>query len=103
MKCNIDASFSLVANRVGIGMCLRDGYGNFIKPKTLSYCPILDVPLGEALGLHFAIMWVRELGFKDAIFELDAKFVVDVFNSWRDIISEFSSLIKDCKGLFTFF
>lgn len=36
------------------------------------------------------------------IFELDAKCVVDAFNSNRPSIAEFESLILVCKDLFSF-
>lgn len=51
----MDAAFSLVANRVGIDICLRDEHGHFIKARTFSYSPALDVPLREAMGLNGAI------------------------------------------------
>lgn len=59
-------------------MCLRDHRGNFIKAKNLCFSPVLEVTLGETMGLHYAITCVRELGFK--VFEMDAKFEVDAFN-----------------------
>lgn len=54
------------------------------------------------MGLYLAIHWVRELNYKDVIFELDAKCVVDAFKSKRPSIAEFRSLISVCKELFTF-
>ncbi|KAL6549455.1 hypothetical protein OROHE_008572 [Orobanche hederae] len=103
VKCNIDASFSLTDNRVGIGLCIRDHLGNFIRAKTHWFTPLTAVLMGESMGLHLAINWVRELGLKDVIFEMDAKMVVDAFNSSKVVISEFGCLISSCKTLFSFF
>ncbi|CAJ2637029.1 unnamed protein product [Trifolium pratense] len=33
-KCNVDASFSLAHNKVGIGMCIRDDHGRFVAART---------------------------------------------------------------------
>lgn len=68
VKCNVESSLSLVANKVGLGMCLWDVGGNFIRAKTHRFFAIIDVL--ETIDLHLAINWVREMGFKDAIFEL---------------------------------
>lgn len=54
-----------------VGIC--DEFGVFIGAKTHWISPILDVSLGEAMSLLLAIKWVRELGFTNIIFELDAK------------------------------
>lgn len=97
VKRNVDASFSLVENNVGVGMCLQDDYDQFICARTHWSSPITDVLLRETLGLYLAIFWVCEFGYKDVIFEMDAKCVVDAFNSNNNVISEFGSYIKICK------
>ncbi|CAJ2647596.1 unnamed protein product [Trifolium pratense] len=33
-KCNIDASFSMPHNKVGVGMCIRDDKGQFVAART---------------------------------------------------------------------
>lgn len=55
--------------------------GKFIRAKTIWFSPITDVIIGESMGLLLAINWVRELDYKDVVFELDAKFFVDAFKS----------------------
>lgn len=81
VKCDVDAAFSFTANNVGIGICLRDERGTFIKAKTHCFSSIMDVFLGETMGLQLAISWVHEMGYNDVILEMDAKFVVNTFNS----------------------
>jgi hypothetical protein len=54
-KCNIDASFSSISNKVGIGMCIRDAHGSFVAARTKWIEPILDVEIGEAIGLLSAL------------------------------------------------
>jgi hypothetical protein len=49
VKCNIDAAF--LDGKVGIGICLRDHDGRFIKAKTLCIAAYLTIKEGEAFGL----------------------------------------------------
>jgi len=60
-KCNVYAPFSHALSKVGIGMCIRDEKGRFVLAKTEWLAPLLDVDLGEALGLLSALGWVRDL------------------------------------------
>lgn len=83
-------------------MCLRDDSENFIRAKTHWYSPIRNVLLGETMGFFLAINWVCELGCKDVIFELDAKYVVDAFNSKNVFISEFGFYSKFVRPIFLF-
>jgi hypothetical protein len=61
LKCNVDASFSMTENKLGIGMCIRNEEGRFIRAKTMWFSPICSVDVGEALGLFYSIRWVHEL------------------------------------------
>ena len=38
-KCNVDASFSSIRNRIGIDICLCDDEGAFVLAKTMSLSP----------------------------------------------------------------
>lgn len=83
LNCNIDASFSLTENKVCISLCIRDALGNFI--------------MGETMGLYLAISWVREVSFKEIIFEMDEKMMVVAFNSNKIVLYlNFSRLISVC-------
>jgi ribonuclease HI len=98
-KCNIDASFSEVSNMVGIGMCIRDENGTFVLAKQEFFSPICEVHIGEALGLLSALDWVHNLNLGPVDFEMDAKRVVDSFNSRNCDVTEFGSIIEHCKSL----
>lgn len=84
-------------------MCLRDSSGTFISARTLCFTPSTEVYIGEATGLYHAMLWVRQMGLKDVLFELDAKMVVDACNSPIVPNSEFGCIIKGCKDLLYFF
>ena len=98
-KCNVDASFSQALNRVNIGVSIRDDEGRFVLAKTEWMTPLIDVDLGEALGLLSAMYWVRDLQLGIVDFELDSKTVVDSFYGSKSGISNFSAVINDCRRL----
>jgi len=51
----IDASFSTSLNIIKIGLCIRDSERNFVIAKTTWITSIIDVDMGEALGLLSAL------------------------------------------------
>ncbi|XP_045822393.1 uncharacterized protein LOC123915300 [Trifolium pratense] len=101
MKCNIDASFSSLNNRVGIGVCIRDEFGAYVLAKYEQFTPLCDVRFGEALGLLSALNWVHELNLGPVDFELDSKIVVDSFHSNKCDATELGDIISHCKQLFS--
>ena len=100
-KCNVDASFSEISNMVGIGMCIMDENGTFVLTKQECFSPICEVHIGEALELLSALDWVHNLNLGPVDFELDAKRVVDGFNSLNCGVTEFGNIIEHCKSLFS--
>lgn len=75
-KCNVDTAFSTATNRVGIGTCIRVDQGSFVLAKTKWISPIIKVDEGEALGVSYAIRWLKDLRINNVIFVLDYKRVV---------------------------
>ena len=63
LKCNIDAVFSTVSNRVRIGMCLCDDEGAYMLAMTMSLSPLVPVNIGEALALYHALQLIRNMRF----------------------------------------
>lgn len=100
LKCNMDACFT-VPNKVGIGLCLRDEGGAFVKARTVVCDQNLEPHEGEALGLLIALEWTRDLGLSNVVFELDAKLVVDKFHSNQADNTICGAIIRDCKELFS--
>jgi len=98
-KCNVDAFFSQARNRVGIGVCIRDDEGRYVLAKTEWTSPLLEVDLGEALGLLSAMYWVRDLQLGIVDFELDSKTVVDSLYGSKSGVSKFSTVINNSRRL----
>jgi len=60
-KCNVDASFSASLNKVGFRACIRDANENHVISRTECLTPLLDVEMGEVIGLLHAMRWVKDL------------------------------------------
>jgi hypothetical protein len=99
VKCNVDASFSKPLNKVGIGMCLRDEFGMYMGAKTMWFQPLMDVRIGEVVGLLSVIERVQELEFKQVVFSLDAKSIVDSFNMCTHDRTELGSILSNCRSM----
>jgi len=80
-------------------VCIRDDEGRYVLPKTEWMTLLLDVDLGEALGLLSAMHWVRDLQLGIVDFELDSKTVVDSLNGSKSSVSNFSVVISECRRL----
>jgi hypothetical protein len=55
IKCNLDAALFEEQQRFGVGMCVRDSQGNFMKAGTLWYDGLLSPTEAEALGLRYRL------------------------------------------------
>jgi hypothetical protein len=62
-------------------MCIRDDQGHFVPTKAGWILPILEVDIGEALGLLSALNWVNELRLEDVDFKLDSRNIVTRFHN----------------------
>jgi len=89
VKCNVDASFSDVLNRTGIGLCICDEDGVFILAKSIPVPFLHSVNVGEALGLYYALEWLSDMRFDNVDFALDSKITADAFNHPRPDVTEF--------------
>jgi len=61
--------------------------------------PLLDVDLGEALGLLSAMYWVCDMLLGIVDFELDSKIVVDSLYGSKSGVSNYSIVVNDCRRL----
>ncbi|XP_045791667.1 uncharacterized protein LOC123886391 [Trifolium pratense] len=100
VKCNVDASFSSLSNRVGIGICIRDELGAYVLGKYEQFTLLCDVKIGKALDLLSALNWAHELNLGPVDLELDSKVVVDKFHSNKSDDTELGDIISHCRQLF---
>lgn len=86
-----------------IDICLNDVYEVFMKAKTLCLQPMLNVKEGKASCLLAIIEWVRKLEFKQVIFILDSKRVVNSFNLTINDRFEVCSILSICGSILQLF
>ncbi|GAU26189.1 hypothetical protein TSUD_354110 [Trifolium subterraneum] len=88
-----------MSNKVGIGMCIRDTNGCFVAARTEWMEPILDVDIGEAMGLLRALNWMNEIQLTNVDLEMDCKRVVDSLYSSRTYRSDLGDILSDCRTI----
>jgi ribonuclease HI len=62
--------------------------------------PILNIDIGEAIGLLKALNWIYELQLTNVDFELDSQIVVTRFHGKKEDVSELGDVINDCKRIY---
>ena len=94
-----DAALDVANKRVSFGMVLRDSGGHFVKGLS-KFCLGKYSPLmAEACCFKEALSWIKSLGLSNIIIEMDAKGMVDAFNSFSSDFSEFAAIIGACRKL----
>ncbi|XVF49555.1 hypothetical protein PTKIN_Ptkin04bG0022200 [Pterospermum kingtungense] len=98
LKCNIDAFVPCGLSSYGIGMIIRDEFGDFVAGKMIPGKGVVSAKEAEAIGLLEALPWVEGLGHAKVLFELDALSVVkDVGSTITDLL-EYGSIIRRCRN-----
>jgi len=80
---------------------IRDDECRYVLAKTEWMSLLLDVDLGEALGLLSTLYWVRDLQLGIVNFEFDSKTMVDSLYGSKSSVSNFNAVINDCRRLLT--
>jgi ribonuclease HI len=83
----------------GIGICIRDEKGEFVKAKSPWKETCIPPQEAEAIGLYKALLWLRALGIQHVTIELDCKSVVDGVVGNITSVAEHGTIIRKCKTL----
>lgn len=102
VKINVDAATFMETKSVGIGSIIRDEQGAFVRVRNQKIDCQLHPREAEAVGLKEALSWTENLGFKNCIFETDAKLVVDAIKE-NTGCAYFHTIIEDCVDLLKHF
>ncbi|XVF80871.1 hypothetical protein PTKIN_Ptkin15bG0110200 [Pterospermum kingtungense] len=97
-KCNVDTAIPVEQNGIELGMVVRMDEGSFLTCRMVPYNISFFVNEAEAFGLLSAMQWVRSLGLKQVIFEIDSKVVANVVCSPRLDVSEFGLLVQQRRS-----
>ena len=99
VKCNIDATVFREEGKSSWGIVVRDSQGLFLHAASRVVNGVFHVRELETMGLREALSWIKQLGFKQVIFETDSLQVVQALQNRDADFSEFGALIKDCLFL----
>jgi len=99
VKCNVDAALFEAQRCFGIGMCIQNSRGHFLKAATCWHEGNPPPQEAEAIGFCDAISWLGRLGLSKVLIELDCKLVVDSIVDRNTKQAEFGSIISDCQAL----
>ncbi|KAK9289234.1 hypothetical protein L1049_017708 [Liquidambar formosana] len=70
-KANIDGAIFAESRSVGFGVIVRDSVGQVISTASKHSDGDFPTNVVEALGVHFAVQFVRELGLHSVMIEGD--------------------------------
>ena len=82
-------------NSIGVGAVIRSDQGDFVQACTRRFDSLLQPREAEAISLREALSLVKELGFKNCVFETDAKQLDDACNGVHGE-SYFHTIVLDC-------
>ncbi|KAL8095515.1 hypothetical protein AgCh_036809 [Apium graveolens] len=77
VKVNIDATAFQATESVGLSSVIRNANGKFIRARIKHLFVNLHPREAEAVSLKEALSWVKDLGFRNCVFETDAKTLAD--------------------------
>ncbi|KAL8479048.1 hypothetical protein ACS0TY_030809 [Phlomoides rotata] len=89
---------------MSFGMIFWDNNGSHIYSRTLAMPGVYAPEKGETICLFEALSWIKELDVRNVLVEMDAKVVVNAFNSQdAAFISIFGDIIQPRKNIFRCF
>nr|KYP31081.1 hypothetical protein KK1_049065 [Cajanus cajan] len=73
LKCNITTYSFLVEGLTGIGICIRDHQGAFIRARSTTIKGSMEPHVGKAFAFLHGINWTHNQNLENIIFETDCK------------------------------
>jgi len=80
IKVNWDASLLVKERHIGIEIVARDEYGNFLGVRAITKMVVTTPKVAEAMAALEAILFCKQAGFFNVLFEGDANQVVNDIN-----------------------
>ncbi|XP_062089241.1 uncharacterized protein LOC133795796 [Humulus lupulus] len=99
LKINVDAASFNEASKHSFAGIARDHNGTFIEAFSVCRAGTVSPELGEVLGVHEALSWIKRRRWVDAVIETDSILVVQALRSNISMDSYFGCVIDDCKVL----
>jgi hypothetical protein len=98
VKLNWDANLNVKDGRVGIGLITKDSQGNRLAVRSLSLEVQTDVAGTEVMATANAIIFCKEMGYNNVIFEGDALQVIKAIETEGPCMSSYGHLIDCIRG-----
>jgi ribonuclease HI len=76
VKLNWDVGLNAKDGHVGLGLIARDSQGNCFAAQCMSLEIKIDVAEAEAMAVANAVIFCKEMGYNNVIFEGDAMQVI---------------------------
>ncbi|XP_035551109.1 uncharacterized protein LOC118349687 [Juglans regia] len=100
IKVNWDTSLDVKRKRMGIGIIIRDEEGEALVVVCDLKKNVVNAVVAESFALRKAVELCSDLNIQNAIFESDAKGVIEAVQSEEEVVLDFSSIIEDVKAHF---
>ncbi|KAL8468232.1 hypothetical protein ACS0TY_031465 [Phlomoides rotata] len=86
---------------MGLGIIIHDSYGRHIYIYSRSHVMsgLYQPEEDEAIGLHEALSWIKDLSMHRVVIEMDVKFVVDAMNRDERLQSTYEDIVAGCRGV----
>jgi ribonuclease HI len=97
MKINWDTGVDIKNGKVGLGVVIRDRQGRMWASRSRTVRGCLDPITGELLAALMVVHLCREMGIQNALFEGDAKVVVEAITSGDLDESSRGHLLEDIR------
>lgn len=81
IKVNWNAATNIKEGCIGIGIVARDCGGHVLGGKCMYFPMAVEAKIAEAMAAIHAVLFCKEVGFLDVIFESDALQVIREINS----------------------
>ena len=92
-KANFDAAIFKTRSLAGISVIIRDGMGEAIGALTMPIPLANSVATMEALACHMAVLFAKEIGLSDMIFEGDSVEVIQAITQENSDHPDFGHII----------
>ena len=99
IKANFDAAVFKTSSLAGIGVIIRDGMGEVIGALTMPIPLANSVATMEALACRRAVLFAKEIGLLDVIFEGDFAEVIQAIIQENSDHLDFGHIIDDIRIL----
>jgi ribonuclease HI len=94
IKLNWDAKANAKEGRVGLGLIARDAQGICLVAQSMSLEVLADAAMAETLATANAVIFCKELGYTNVIFEGDAMQVIKAIEMNGQCMSSYGHMIE---------